>query len=241
MTKTFTVLVTIAVLALTGFGFRAYQKHQAIERELVKVRKAEQEIKALESELKENIEIPDDLEEQIKTLEEENRELHKLRNEVRQLREQSDSLDQLKLRNKQLVETIQRSKQSGEFDADALGFISSDRWRDVGLNTPEEALTTFFHYLSQGKIADLVPRSTLKNSNQNPFEKLSPEEIEKASQSVKEFTSNIQGFRIDRIDRHSETQITVQIQTALNGAAIPIELLKHGNEWRLNMDGQAFF
>lgn len=241
MTKAFTTFGGVALLVLMGFAFRAYNHSQAIERELANARIVEQEIRVLEVELEEGHEIPLNLEEQIDSLEEANKELHKLRNEVQQLRQRTNALTRLRLKNQQLAQTIQRSNESGSLDAASLGFVSSERWKDMGTKTPEQALTTFFHYLSQGNLTALVARSILDKADQNPLEKLSPEDLKKASKSMMDFTKEIKGFRVHQLNQHDETHITVQIQTALNGEAIPIKLLKQDKEWRLDMQDTKFF
>jgi septal ring factor EnvC (AmiA/AmiB activator) len=242
MTKAFTTFGGLALLVLMGFAFRTYNQHQAIERELARVRIIEQEIKALEAELEPASEFPADLEEQIESLEKENRALHRLRNEVQQLRQQTNALNQLRIKNQQLVQTLQRSNERGSLDAASLGFVSNEQWKDVGTNTPKQALTTFFYYLSQGDLRALVSRSTLDQAEQEPFENASPEDLEKAAESMRNFTKEIKSFRVQQLNQHDESHITVQIQTAFNGETVPIKLLKQDKQWRFDMeDGAKFF
>ena len=224
-----------------GFAFRTYHQHQAIERELASARIVEQEIKALEAELGSASEFPVDLEEQIESLERENRALHRLRNEVQQLRKKTNALNQLRIENQRLAQTLQRSNENGSLDTPSLGFISNERWKDVGTNTPEHALTTFFYYLSQGDLMALFSRSTLDQTEQSPFKNASPEDLEKAAESMKNFTKNIKSFRVQQLNQHDESHITAKIQTALNGEAVPIKLLKQDNQWRFDMTDVNFF
>ena len=178
----------------------------------------------------------------LKSLEKENRALHRLRNEVQQLRQQTHELNQLRIKNQQLVQTLQRSNERGSLDAASLGFVSNEQWKDVGTNTPKQALTTFFYYLSQGDLRALVSRSTLDQAEQEPFENASPEDLEKAAESMKNFTKEIKSFRVQQLNQHDESHITVQVQTALNGENVPIKLLKQDNQWRFDMeDGAKFF
>ena len=69
----------------------------------------------------------------------------------------------------------------------------------------------------------------------------SPEDLEKAAESMKNFTKNIKSFRVQQLNQHDESHITAKIQTALNGEAVPIKLLKQDNQWRFDMTDVNFF
>jgi hypothetical protein len=241
MTKTFITFSGLALLVLMGFGFQTYHRHQAIESELSKARMVEAEIIALETEIEQSDEFPIDLEQQIDSLEEENKELHRLRNEIQQLRQRTNTLNELRLKNQQLAQTLQRSKESGQLDAASLGFVSNDQWKDLGTQTPKQALTTLFYYLSQGNLAALVSRSSLDQMEPNPLDKLSPEDLKRVSEDMKTFTKDIKSFRVQQLNQHDETHVTAQIQTALNGEVVPVKLLKIDSEWRFDMADANFF
>ena len=108
------------------------------------------------------------------------------------------------------------------------------------MNSPENAVTSFFHYLSQGNIDALLARCFF-GDGPNPIESLNEETREQASESLKEFSAQVPAFRISKLEHQSESDVSVQIQTALEGEALPFKLRKVGSEWKLNAEGEQFF
>ncbi len=241
MTKTTITISNITPLLLSGFGVQQFIAAKAIEAELAKAKKVELEIRQLEENLKTLEEPPADIEAQIEELKKENRELHRLRSEVRQLRQKTNTLAQLKERNQQLMESVERSQEQGSIDIASLGFVSKEQWTDAGLKDPESTVKTIFHYLSKGDLDALVARSAIEDESQNPLNTLDDEKRSAASETMRDFTQNIHGFRIAKQDQNNDHSVTVHIQTALDGEAIPVSLQKVDQQWKIDLKANQMF
>ncbi len=241
MKKPTLILGSIISLLLLAYGTQQFIAYKAVEAELAKAKKVEAEIRQLEENLKTIEEAPADLEAQIEKLKRENKELHRLRNEVRQLRQQTNSLAQVKERHSQLVASLEQSQQRGNLDTESLGFISKDRWKNAGMRNPTAAVTTIFHYLSAGNVEALASLTHIEDQSQNPLNGLSDEKRAAASETMREFTNSIHAFRIARQDQTSDEAITMHIQTALDGEAIPVAFQKVGQEWKIDLKASQVF
>ena len=240
MKKPLATCLIVGLFGLVFFAVRAYVAQRAIEAELAKATRVSKEIEAMRIRSNETTATPDDLEQQIKLLESANRERHLLRNEVRQLRERTKPIDQLRQQNQDLRESLEQSQSHDQLNANALDFIPRSQWQDLGMHSPERAVSTFFYYLSRGDLEAFIARCELED-NKNPLDGLTPERREETIQQIKALIDTVPAYRISNLEQESDTEVTVQIQTALNGEAISFKLEKIGFEWKLDAEGNSLF
>lgn len=240
--KKFLAPILAIVIASIGFSLaKAYQRKAAIEQKLAEARQIEQEVQQLlQSDSATQATMQATLEE-IANLEKANRDLHRLRNEVGQLRQQTNRIETLREENHRLATSLEQARQTGQVALDSLGFRESDGWQDVGMATPPDAIMTFFYYLRRGDPEALIERSQLSDPIRELLDQRRPEELERVRVSMRESTADISGFRIDSIEERENDKLIVQVQTALNGERLPIDLIKSGSQWRFNFTENSPF
>jgi hypothetical protein len=160
----------------------------------------------------------------------ENHDLPRLRNEIHRWRE--DAAEAAKLRaEKQLSGAARAAGTTAANTAAATvpaDFILRANLVDAGFSTPEAALQTFFHALSQGDIV----RAMQCGANAQSHPMTEEQQDTQRTQMLKEFGS-FPGFRIAGTETLSADEVQLGIQSVPGGVIAPIKLKLVGGEWKI--------
>ncbi len=242
MAKTLTLLVIICLVPLGWMALRAEKERQAAQTALMEAKKHQEAILRLQEEMRNGPDVPGDLEAQIERLEAQTQPLHRLRNEVNQLRGQTNQLADLRVEHEQLTQAHETALRTGKLAAEEFGFVAASTWRDVGHATPEDAIRTLFHALRAGNIELLVERTHPDNlaAQKRPFVDIPEDRREQVKESMKAFFGQLDAFRIQSLDYASESQLTAQVLTSIEGRPLPIKLHEHDGRWLFDMEDSLF-
>lgn len=176
--------------------------------------------------------------------------LLRLRNEARQLRAQQSELDRLRAENGRLAAEISSSIAAPQKLSEMEGFVAKESWNNVGFDTPEATVQTFFWAIREGdlaRIAECMPakdRQYLLRLTEEGHE----QEREKTLSEFQGLTQG-SGFRI--VNRAEEqglvtragqsiaegapvpVKVTLGLQAAAGGAVIPIQFSRERDGWKV--------
>jgi hypothetical protein len=153
------------------------------------------------------------------------RELARLRNEVGQLRAQAAEAAKLRLENQHLT-SLQNGSPRHDTDAMPAGFISRAAMSDAGLNTPEAAVQTYLHAMSEGDVKRVLQCQSIEVQ-------LTPEQEQDQSETLRRQFANFPGFIIGETKIISPDEEQIGVQASPGGVIFPIHLVRNGNEWNV--------
>jgi hypothetical protein len=165
-----------------------------------------------------------------------NAELLRLRNEVRQLRSQLPELEKLRAANGSLAEEIKAGKFAPRRMADVEGAVPREKWEFAGFATPETAIQSFFTALASGDPEQFL-RCAAPQMEKGMRNELARDPEQFRQEFTKQFSkmANLSGYRIvsRRPKAENPDQLEVGVQVVADGAAIPLQLFRVGNEWKI--------
>jgi hypothetical protein len=153
------------------------------------------------------------------------RELARLRNEVGQLRAQAAEAAKLRLENQRLA-SLQSGSPGHDTGAMPASFISRAAMSDAGLSTPEAAVQTYLHAMSEGDVKRVLQCQSIEAQ-------LTPEQEEDQSGTLRRQFANFPGFIIGETKIISPGEEQIGVQASPGGVIFPIHLVRNGNEWNV--------
>jgi hypothetical protein len=153
------------------------------------------------------------------------RELARLRNEVAQLRAQEAEAAKLRLENVRFA-SLQNGAPQKETNAMPAGFISRAAMSDAGLSTPEAAVQTYLHAMSEGDVKRVLQCQSIEAQ-------LTPEQEADQSETLRRQFANFPGFIIGETKIISADEEQIGVQASPGGVIFPIHLVRNGNEWNV--------
>jgi len=158
----------------------------------------------------------------------ENQDLPRLRNQVRQLRSRAAELVQARGENERLMAA--RENRPGQPVTPVItpeGFIAREALADMGLDTPEATVQTFFRALRDGdvqRMSDVIGQPRLSPQQ---LELTGPEKSLEMKQQMQTFSN----FKIVERKEISPDELEVSLQSSLGPSIIRLTLLRKGNQW----------
>ncbi|MEP6662102.1 MAG: hypothetical protein ABJC04_00435 [Verrucomicrobiota bacterium] len=170
-----------------------------------------------------------------------NRELPKLRNEIRLLRDRAKEWKTVNEENERLKNAKINSVSSGTAPARPAGFLDKSELRDVGLNSPEATVQTYFWAMTQGNIPRLYECSERKRAvfvspDGVPFThrgEITPEEAEKTRKEVIKEIKNFHGYGISEKKTISDDVVEVGLQSVNGGGVMKMTLKRIDGVWKV--------
>jgi hypothetical protein len=153
------------------------------------------------------------------------RELARLRNEVGRLRAQAAEAAKLRLENQRLASSLDGAPPHDK-DAMPAGFIARVAMSDAGLSTPEAAVQTYLHAMSEGDVKRVFQCQSIDVA-------LTPEQEENQCESFRRQFANFPGFIIGETKIISPDEEQIGVQASTGGVIFPIHLHRNGNEWNV--------
>ena len=187
----------------------------------------------------ENRELPGLRAATVATLPEENAsssgELLRLRGEIDRLRAQSQVLVSLRAENQRIAAEIASGKFAPKRLADMEGYLPRERWASAGLATPEAAVQSYFAAIVAADIDFLFRCLTPENAEpiRQQLER-DPERFRNEFQKdMAQLFDKATGFRIAERRQISDESVTLSVQFAADGVAMPMTLRRIGGEWKI--------
>lgn len=164
--------------------------------------------------------------ETVKKLRAENQDLPRLRNEVRNLRKQADEAAKLRAENRQLSSRLEQAVSTvRSLPAD---YVHRASIADVGFSTPEAAVETFLHAMTQGDIHRLNQCAVQPDDHG-----MTEEQIRSEAKKMQEHFAAFPGYRISKKEIISAEEVKVGIESAVGGVSMPMTLKFIGGEWKV--------
>jgi hypothetical protein len=168
--------------------------------------------------------------EDLQKLRRENEDLLRLRNEVRQLRSRMPELTEARAENQRLLQAIHNpSIAAAPQSPTPAGFVAREALADVGLETPEAAVQTFFRALRDGDV------QRMHDCTGDP--RLTPKEFEKKGeamgQKMNEEMQSFSDFKIAERKEISTDEVQLGLQSSRGPAIFRMTFRRIGNQWIL--------
>jgi hypothetical protein len=137
-------------------------------------------------------------------------------------------LAQARAENERLTAAIQKgAAQPITPAATPEGFIGRDALIDVGFDTPEATVQSFFRALRDGDLQRM--------SDCTGHPRLTPEQLEQTgpemSLEMKKTMQTFSNFRIVERKEISPDELVVSVQSSLGPSVIKLTLTRKGNQW----------
>jgi hypothetical protein len=161
-------------------------------------------------------------------LRQENKDLPKLRNEIRQLRLQLADLDKLRAENQRLLAQPKASTANPAAPiALPADYISKTALADVGMDTPEAAMQTFYWAMCRGDVKRLFKCFEPQVDPNN-------QATEEMRQDLIQQWSRFPGYRIAEKKVVSPNEVILGVQSSVGGQIMPMTLKRIDSEWRIS-------
>lgn len=179
-----------------------------------------------------------DLEREAAALRAQTTDLAKLRNEVSQLRTRQGELAAVRAEHEQL----RRAKEIGAPIPREVppGFIPKEQLRNAGLETPEDAVQTFFWAMREGELAIMLQSLSPENEERKQTERMPPEkraefeQMFRAKESREKNPMNhFNDFGVRGKEVISDDAVVLHIGSSLSTNTATVKLERSGGEWRL--------
>ncbi len=223
------IFSSIALVELLLVGLQ-HQQLRELRAENASLQKASAEASQLKADLdKSNGDEAQDTDE-IARLREENHDLLKLRGEINQLRDAKVQFEKVSAENQRLQSLAKTAAKTDPNQAMQPITVQINNLVNRGLNTPEDAVQTFY-WAQRDRNADTLERSVTPTSWKN-------------------FRNYLDGWRRQNFDGYTSleivarrdvnattVQVGIQIQEANNAQNSPkiiVTLMLQGNDWRVN-------
>jgi len=162
-------------------------------------------------------------------LRQENKDLPKLRNEIRQLRLQLADLERLRAENRRLLAQPKSSTANPAAQiALPADYISKTALADVGMDTPEAAVQTFYWAMFRADVNRLV-----KCFERQPQVDPNSQVAEGMRQDILKELKGFPGYRIAEKKEVSPNEVILGLQSTVGGQVMPMTLIHIDNEWRI--------
>jgi len=166
----------------------------------------------------------------------EHTELLRLRNEIRQLRAQKREAEKLREENQRLAAEIKSGNVTPPKLSDMEGYVAKETWANIGFTTPEATLQTLLWAMSTANLEQLlqcvIPEAARHFQQQLERQ---PDQFRKDFFGEGNLLSKVTGFRIAERTTLAEDKIRLGIQVVANGAILPLEIWRVGNDWKVDM------
>jgi hypothetical protein len=226
-TRTLFVIRALCLLFLTSAVVMGILQHGAIAKANIERQALLRDSEEVGRLMRENAEIAQlrATNQELEEFRPRQRELARLRNEVGQLRAQAAEAAKLRLENQRLA-SLQNGAPRHDADAMPAGFISRAAMSDAGLSTPEAAVQTYLHAMSEGDVKRMLQCQSIEGP-------LTPEQGEAQSESLRKQFANFPGFLIGETKIISADEEQIGVQASPGGVIFPIHLVRNGNEWNV--------
>lgn len=164
-------------------------------------------------------------------------ELLRRRNEARRLRAQKQELEKLRAENQRLATTLKTGDIAPRKLSEMEGYVAKETWANVGFAAPENTVQSLFWAISSGNLEQFVqcftPESARRLHRQMEQQ---PDQFRKEYFGETNPFRKLNGFRIAERTFVAEGKMRLGIQGTANGAVMPLDMRRVGNEWKIDDD-----
>jgi hypothetical protein len=163
-------------------------------------------------------------------------ELLRLRGEVNRLRAQTQDPAKLRAENERIAAEIASGKFAPKRLADMEGFVPREQWTSAGLATPEAAVQSYFGAIVAADVDLMLRCLTLENAEpmRRQFEQDPVRFRNEFQKEVAQLFGKATGMRIAGKRQLSEDSVSLHVQFAAEGTAMPMTLRRVANEWKVD-------
>jgi hypothetical protein len=157
---------------------------------------------------------------EVKSLHDGRTELARLRGEWERLRAQTSEMEKLRSENQQLA----RVARDGETNTALTNYISRADLADLGLDSPEAAVETFFYAATQGDFTRML-------QSQGVDAVPGPEDQRNAAASLRRDFSAFPGYAITEKKMISLDEAQIGVKAVTGGITDTLHIVHTGNQW----------